>query len=67
MPNRAMSRLQNICLRTSNKLNVNIVLLPLMARSPDMALIEHVWDMFGCNARYNDVRIHPQMITALRR
>ena len=48
--------------------NQNTVTLPWIARSPDLAPIEHVWDMLGCNVRYHhDVRSRPQMITALRR
>ena len=48
--------------------NQNIVTLPWIARSPDLASTEHVWDMLECNVRYHhDVRPRPQMITALRR
>ena len=64
MPNRAMSR-RTLVLRLTN--NQNIVTLPWIARSPDLAPIEHVWDKLGCNVRYHhDVRPRPQMITALR-
>ena len=48
--------------------NSNIGTLPWIARSPDLAPIEHVWDMLGCNVRYHhDVRIRPQIFIALRR
>ena len=47
--------------------NQNSVTLPWSARSPDLALIEHVWDILGCKVRYNsDVRPRLQMITAWR-
>ena len=46
----------------------NIVTLPWLASSVDLAQIEHVWDMLGRNVRYfHDVRLRPQMITTLRR
>ena len=48
--------------------NQNIVTLPWIARSVDLAPIEHVRDMLGRDVRYHgDVRPRPQMITALRR
>ena len=47
--------------------NQNIVKLPWIARSVDLAPIEHVRDMLGLDVRYHrDVRPRPQMITALR-
>ena len=46
--------------------NQNIVPLPWPAKSNDLAPIEHVLDIYGCNVRYNhDVRPRLQMITAL--
>ena len=45
-------------------LNQKSVALPWLARGPDLASIEHVWDIL---VRYNhNVRPHLQMITALR-
>ena len=44
----------------------NIVTLPWPARSPDLALIEHVLDILGRNVSCrHDVRTCPQMIAAL--
>ena len=48
--------------------NQNIVTLPWIARSPDLAPIEHVRGMLGRDVRYHrDVRPRPQIITALHR
>ena len=45
-----------------------IVTLPWIARSPDLAPTALLWDTLGCNVRYDhDVRLRPEMITALRR
>ena len=47
--------------------NQNIVTLQWQARSPDLAPIEHVWDISGRYVRYNyDVRSPLQMTTVLR-
>ena len=63
MPNRTLPRLHHACpdLKPQNLEYTN------MARSPDLAPIDLVLDIFELNCRCrHDVRTHPQRIIALR-
>ena len=61
MPTRTLPRLQHACPDVSSNYTT-------VARSVDLAPIEHVWDILERNVKCrHDIRTRPQMIIALRR